>query len=140
MGTVTIETEVGQISDGHHTFDELYEHRCALFVALMKTNPALSWRANNHDDGVCFEGWFIAGMHLVTGDISYHLPVRMWDLLDNVGIETRLRAPKWDGHSSVNVVHRLEQWAECTKTECEHDWHIIEAGMRKQCYKGHKII
>lgn len=111
MKTITIKTDVGSVSDGYHTFDELYEHRCALFAALMKTNPEISWRANNHDDGTMFDGWFIAGMHLPTGDVTYHLPLRMWELLDNVGIETSNKAPKWDGHSSTNVVHRLESWA-----------------------------
>lgn len=24
----------GEVSDGYHTFDELYEHRVALFIAL----------------------------------------------------------------------------------------------------------
>lgn len=117
MGKLTIETDIGNISDGHHTFNELYEHRYALFVALMKSNPDISWRANNHDDGSNFEGYFIAGMHLPTGDISYHLPVRMWELLDYVGIETRLRAPEWDGHSSINVIHRLEHWVESVGKE-----------------------
>lgn len=112
MQEIKIECDIGKVSDGHHTFDELYEHRCALFCALMKTNPAISWRANNHHDGAMFEGWFIAGMHLPTGDVTYHLPVRMWEVLDKVGIETRRRGPEWDGHTSTNVVHRVEQWAE----------------------------
>jgi hypothetical protein len=112
MGELKIKCETGKVSDGHHTFDELYEHRCALFCALLKTSPALSWRANNHNDGTMFEGWFIAGMHLPTGDITYHLPVRMWEILDNVGIATSNKAPEWDGHTANNVVHRVEQWAE----------------------------
>lgn len=111
MGTITIETEVGKVSDGYHTFDELYEHRCILFVALMKTNPKISWRANNHDDGSMFEGeWFVAGMNLPTGDITYHLPQWTWKMLDNVGIKTSNLAPKWDGHTPRNVVKRLEKW------------------------------
>ena len=106
-----LEVRKGEISDGYHTFDELYEHRCALFVALMKTNPIISWRANLHEDGTCYEGWFVAGMSLPTGEITYHLPDRMWELLDNVGIETSNTAPKWDGHTAADVVNRLEEWA-----------------------------
>jgi len=111
MTTITIKTEVGKVSDGYHTFDELYEHRCALFVALMKTNPEISWRAGMHEDGSSFEGWFVAGMTLPTGDITYHLPVRMWRLLDNINIKTSNKAPEWDGHTAKDVVDRLEQWA-----------------------------
>jgi hypothetical protein len=111
MGKLTIECEVGRVSDGYHTFDELYEHRCLLFINLMRSNPKISWRANNHEDGTMFEGWFIAGMKLPSGTISYHLPVHMWTLLDNRGIATTLRAPKWDGHTPADVVNRLIAWA-----------------------------
>lgn len=110
MGTLTIECEIGKISDGYHTFDELYEHRCYLFAALMRSNPTISWRANNHDDGTMFDGWFIAGMHLPTGDITYHLPIDMWESLDGVGIATSNKAPKWDGHNPSDVVERLKNW------------------------------
>ena len=100
----------GEISDGFHTFNELYEHRCTLFIALMKSYPKISWRANNHDDGSNFENWFIAGMKLPTGNISYHLPSKVWEALDGLGIETRLNAPKWDGHNSNDVVQRIKSW------------------------------
>ena len=93
--------------DGYHTFEELYEHRIALFIALMKQMPDKSWRANNHDDGTNLEGWFIAGIHLSTGDISYHLPNGMWQALDNLGIKTTNKAPKWDGHTAQDVINRL---------------------------------
>ena len=103
---------MGSISDGFHTFDELYDHRCHLFVALMRSHPKLSWRASNHDDGTMFDGWFVAGMHLPTGDISYHLPVWMWEMLDRCSIETTLRAPHFDGHSAADVIKRLAAWSQ----------------------------
>jgi hypothetical protein len=98
-------------SDGYHTFKELYDHRIALFIALMKSHPDISWRANNHEDGSMFEGWFVAGMHLPTGDISYHLPQSDWMKLDGVGIATSNKSPEWDGHTPADVVKRLMQWA-----------------------------
>lgn len=100
----------GQISDGYHTFDELYNHRNLLFISLMRSNPTISWRANNHEDGTMYESWFIAGMCLPTGDISYHLPINMWELLDNSGIATTNIAPKWDGHTPEDVIQRLTEW------------------------------
>lgn len=103
-------SDTGNISDGYHTFDELYDHRCHLFAALMRSNPSIAWRANNHDDGEMYEGWFVCGMHLPAGDISYHLPAWMWQMLDGCGITTTLRAPKWDGHTAANVVERLAAW------------------------------
>lgn len=98
----------GQISDGYHTFDELYQHRCLLFIALMKAYPSLSWKSLKHEDGSSLEGWFIAGMHLPTGDITYHLPMEMWDMASN--IQTFDTAPEWDGHDSGNVCDRLQAW------------------------------
>lgn len=109
--TVNDDFDCGNISDGYHTFNELYDHRCALFIALMRSNPEISWRANNHDDGSSFDGWFIAGMHLPSGDITYHLPIDKWNLLDNKCIQTSLRAPKWDGHTPADVVERLLKWS-----------------------------
>jgi len=100
----------GEISDGYHTFNELYDHRCHLFIALMRSNPDISWRANRHTDGSMFPNWFIAGMELPTGQISYHLLSWMWEMLDNVGIATTNLAPKWDGHKPEDVVKRLAMW------------------------------
>lgn len=110
MGLLKVECDTGKVSDGYHTFDELYEHRFHLFVALMRSNSWLSWRAKFHEDGTMHEGWFVAGMHLPAGDISYHLPNAMWGMLDGFNIEDRLYAPSWDGHNSVDVVKRLALW------------------------------
>lgn len=110
MHKLIIPFDAGEVSDGHHTFNELYEHRCLLFIALMQAHPGISWRANNHSDGTMFDGWFVAGMHLSSGDITYHLKVRMWKLLDGHGIKTTNKAPEWDGHDSHEVRNRLIAW------------------------------
>lgn len=98
------------MSDGHHTFDELYQHRCLLFIALMKAYPQLAWRARRHDDGTIEEGWWVGGMNLPAGSISYHIPDRFWTLLDNAEVKTHDRAPAWDGHTSADVLNRLDRW------------------------------
>ncbi len=110
MGILKVECDIGNVSDGFHTFNELYAHRCHLFVALMQSNATLSWRAGKHFDGTMPDGWFIAGMHLPSGDISYHLPLDMWDLLDGSDIATLDNSPEWDGHSAKDVVQRLSDW------------------------------
>ena len=103
--------DLGEVSDGYHTFDELYNHRHLLFIALMRSNPEMSWRARVHEDGSMYEGWFVAGMELSTGNISYHLPVEMWELLDFSKITTMKNAPKFDGHTPNMVIERLRKWA-----------------------------
>jgi hypothetical protein len=102
---------MGEVSDGFHTFNELYEHRCSLFLALMAGYPRISWISKKHEDGSEWGGWFIAGMQLRTGDVTYHLPSKMWDLA--VATEARVlsTAPHWDGHTPANVVERLQAWA-----------------------------
>jgi len=104
------ENSTGEISDGYHTFNELYDHRCHLFVALMRSNQDISWRSKKHADGEMFPSWFIAGMNLPTGLITYHLPLWMWSMLDGGGISTREFAPEWDGHTPADVVSRLADW------------------------------
>lgn len=101
---------VGKVSDNYHSFDELYDHRCHLFIALMRSNHGISWRAVSHADGTMFPDWFIAGMNLPAGTISYHLPQWMWKMLGGCRITTLNLAPKWDGHTPEMVIERLAEW------------------------------
>ena len=98
----------GNTSDGYHTFNELYEHRTALFAALMNCNNHYAWKSKKHSDGSEWEGWFICGMTLPTGDISYHLPNNMWEYCK---CDTLERGLEWDGHTANDVVTRLKNWA-----------------------------
>lgn len=92
------------ITDGYHSFKELYGHRHALFIALAESHPEKSWKALKHNDGSIWYGWFIAGIELPTGMITYHLPKQYWYLLNVNELDT---APPWDGHSSKDVIMRL---------------------------------
>ncbi|MBX3291559.1 MAG: hypothetical protein KF881_01565 [Acidobacteria bacterium] len=78
-----------EISDGYHTFGELYAHRAELFIALCRRitdceEPAASdlssvWRTLRHSDGSQLEGWFVTGIGYREGEqITYHLPVEKW--------------------------------------------------------------
>lgn len=91
-----------ETSDGYHTFNELYEHRHALFAVLCSVMP--SWKSLLHSDGTMFDGWFIAGIDTVQGQITYHLPIRLWGFYN---IKELPNAPAWDGHTSDDVVNRL---------------------------------
>lgn len=103
----------GQISDGYHTFDELYDHRIALWIALCRKMVEfhhraddLIWRTRLHSDGSQFEGWFLLGMGDKAGEqITYHLPDREWEACDFA--QTRERAPEFDGHTPANVIERI---------------------------------
>lgn len=100
--------DLNQISDGYHTFGELYKHRIALWIALCieLAGHGIVWRSKRHSDGSHFEGWFLLGMHKEPGlQITYHLPDSMWSKCGFA--ETLERAPEWDGHTSEDVLERL---------------------------------
>ena len=72
--------DLGELSDGYHTFNELYEHRINLFLALMKTsisNPAVKecgWSKRHSDGELCFGGGWCIGWIVLENDleIRYH--------------------------------------------------------------------
>lgn len=102
--------ETGQVSDGFHTYSQLYSHRFALFIALCRaivgTKAVSVWRSKLQSDGTMYEGWFIAGLNTEPGaQISYHLPLSQWDACGF--IPERSSAPPFDGHTSDDVVERL---------------------------------
>lgn len=97
--------DAGEVSDGYHTFNELYEHRIALFILVLKLLPKKAFKSRFHGDGSSFEGWFVAGLETEFGQITYHLPDDKWDLLD--GICWRTFSPEFDGHTSQDVLDRI---------------------------------
>lgn len=101
-----------QISDGYHTFGELYRHRAALLLALAASHPGAFWMSKFHDDGTMFDDFFIVGAHTPDGHITYHLRVgEWWQHFEGVGATVLDRAPKWDGHDSFAVERRLMNFA-----------------------------
>ena len=101
---------MSQASDGYHTFEELYDHRHALFALLcvVGRHELRPWKSKLHSDGTMFDGWFIAGLEFGTEQITYHFPAQMWG---NVDAQVMERAPAWDGHTPNEVVKRLLAWA-----------------------------
>ena len=98
-----------QVSDGYHTFGELYGHRIGLFVTLCRLLDFMGrpvWRSLKHSDGTGFEGWFIMGINKEPGtQITYHLPMSKWD--DTNFVETLDLAPQWDGYTADEALARL---------------------------------
>ena len=97
----------GKVSDGYHTFDELYEFRRAYNAALVNTHAYPSIKSHRHSNGeLCYGGgWFIVQMQLPTGQISNHYEDKYWDEFD---CEERECADPWDGHTENDVIERLK--------------------------------
>jgi len=123
---------IKKLSDGYHTFKELYEFRlmynAALFNAWgesLKINP--KWAANNshkepinlpkydvhkswrHYDGeLCFNGgWFVVVAMLPSGQITNHYEAEHWEKFK---IPSTVKAKyEFDGHTSQDVLKRLKK-------------------------------
>lgn len=110
-------TSAGQSGDTFHTIDELYRHRALLTAALFNswnmiadetgTNYNPVHKSRLHSDGTAIEGFFIVMAELPTGQFSYHYPLTDWDLFD---IPELARALPWDGHTSADVLDRIERY------------------------------
>ena len=111
---------INELSDGYHTYDELYEFRKMYNAVLFKEwashegwngqitpkyNVHKSWR---HNDGeLCFGGgWFIVSAMLPTGLISNHYKEEYWDLFQIPEVEKALY--EFDGHTPQDVLIRLK--------------------------------
>lgn len=102
------------ISDGFHTFGELYEFRLAYNVALFNEWSRLQMhnvhKSIRHNDGeYCFNksgAWFIVVAVLPSGQISNHYEIKDWDLFKCPAKDKALFP--WDGHTSSDVLERLK--------------------------------
>lgn len=59
-----------EVSDGHHTFEELYKQRMTMFCTICNCFPNLSWKSKKHfneGNDPMFNGDFIAGINTPEG-------------------------------------------------------------------------
>lgn len=93
--------DVEKMSDGYHTFADLYEQRLILSAALAKNNPH-AWKSKRHDDGSepFGGGWFIMGFDTDEGCYTYHYELKDWDLFQCKELG---KGKPWDGHTSKDV-------------------------------------
>ena len=90
----------GEISDGYHTFNELYYHRAVLFSVICNQNKDIAWKSKLHSDGTMYDEMFIVGITTPQGQYSYHYDINLWSLFD---VEELDKAPEYDGHSPKDI-------------------------------------
>lgn len=114
----------GQVSDGYHTFNELYDFRREYNAALVNTHAYPCHKSLRHSDGeLCFGGgWFIVMMELPTGQISNHYEIKYWN---EFNCEERECAEPWDGHTDKDVLARLSSLNLDTSTKKQTIWYNI---------------
>lgn len=116
--------DTNEVSDGYHTFGELYQHRCLLWILICEMVVSIRemakedgtyelldcpvWKSKYHSDGTIWKDWFILGLNKEQGkQITYHLPIKYWEMCNS--IPTLDKAPEWDKHTSQDVVTRLTE-------------------------------
>ena len=98
--------EIDDVSDGYHTFRQLYYQRMMLFAVIVKQNKDKAWKSLRHEDGeLCFGGgWFIVGIDTPEGSYTYHYEDNYYGLFDCVELEC---GKHWDGHTEKDVTRLL---------------------------------
>ena len=100
--------DIGELSDGFHTFNSLYYQRAILFATIVNTYKELAWKSKKHEDGeFCFGGgWFIVVALLPRGQISNHYELKDWGLF-KIPVYEKSKY-EFDGHTTDDVIFRLE--------------------------------
>ena len=132
--------DVEKMSDGYHTFADLYEQRLILSAALAKNNPH-AWKSKRHEDGsVPFGGgWFIMGFDTDEGCYTYHYELKDWDLFQCKELD---KGKPWDGHTSKDV-RRLLSIPAADVAPVRHGQWIIGNGLQagyKECSRCGEIV
>ena len=106
--------EKAKLSDGYHSFDELYEFRKFYNALVVNTFYQMGIcsveKSKKHHDGeLCFGGgWFVVVMELPTGQVTNHYRLKDWDLFQIP--EVLVASRKWDGHTSKDSLYRMEKF------------------------------
>ena len=135
--------DVGNFSDGYHTFNDLYAQRRSLSITLFNTYRHQSWKSRKHSDGqFCFGGgWFIVGIDTPAGQYTYHYEDMYWNNFECKELDM---APEWDGHTDKDVI-RLETlsthnfWipvAERLPEAPYYDWVLVKCQMMPEAWYG----
>ncbi len=96
------EIKDGDISDGYHTFNEIYQHRKLLYVLLCLAHAKQCvWADHKEWDSI------VLVWNSDAGQVSYHVSYDMKELFEGKIKEVPFGEHGWDGHTSGVVVDRL---------------------------------
>ena len=108
LAETEMDDDMGEVSDGYHTFNQLYHQRAVLFATIVKQNKEKAWKSWKHGNGkFCFDSnkeWFIVGVDTPEGSYTYHYEKKYWDIFDCVELE---HGKFWDGHTEEDVTRLL---------------------------------
>ena len=123
--------DMGEVSDGYHTFNQLYYQRAVLFATIVNSNKDRAWKSFKHSDGkYCFDSngeWFIVGIDTPEGSYTYHYEKKYWDMFKCKELEC---GKHWDGHTDKDVTRLLS----LTKL-CRYNDNVKYDGVTKVYYQ-----
>lgn len=107
MAEKTFKIVDGDMSDGYHTFDELYEHRVLLYLMALKSGAFKAQVVvEDHYDGWDLIVAYTSGNYQ---QISYHVPNKYRWAYEHLERRSKEEQEKlFDGHDSKLVAHRIE--------------------------------
>ena len=108
------------ISDGYHTFGNLYKHRTYL-LALAMIHLPYAWKARKHEDGTMFDGMFVVGFPTPNGMVTYHCDNEYWN---DFKVPEIPHAPHFDGYSDADVLDREKAFLDSTNTRLVNNTNI----------------
>ena len=117
----------GELSDGYHTFNELYEFRklynALLFNEWARNEEIEVYKSKRHyDNEECFGGgWFIVVAMLPSGQISNHYELKDWELFNIPEYEKSKY--EFDGYTPKDVRVRMLTFLRnesCRILKCEN--------------------
>lgn len=126
---------MGEFSDGFHTFNELYHHRAVLFSVICNMFPEKAWKSKLHDTGDMYDGMFIVGIETEQGQATYHYDIEpYWDMFKVKELE---KAPKYDGHTPSDAIERIgklkQSEGEWVVAKTERAWNCAEYAYMHRC-------
>lgn len=134
------DTGIDDLSDGSHTFRQLYYQRMMLFATIVKQNREKAWKSLRHEDGeLCFGGgWFIVGIDTPEGSYTYHYEDGFYSLFDCEELEC---AKHWDGHTEKDVTRLLSLPSAERTGRCTGRWKVTPVYIKcSECGESFMLI
>lgn len=108
--------ELKNVSDGYHTFSELYDQRSVLYLLLVKIYTSEdylinAWYKPDHYpnyDCVYLQRVNCDGEYIDKSQVSFHVHIKYREMYeDAIGKYTPGMHPEYDGHTKEEVLERL---------------------------------
>ena len=132
--------DIDDVSDGFHTFRQLYYQRMMLFAAIVKQNKDKAWKSLRHEDGkLCFGGgWFIVGVDTPEGSYTYHYEDNYYSLFDCEELD---RGKHWDGHTEKDVTRLLSLPSAQPERSCDGcKWQDTDEEWPNECKECSRLL